>query len=167
MALANTEAKKVKFFGREMGDRVFLHPSSFNFVTPSFPSPFMVYLHKMKTDKTYLMDSAMYFFSFSLFFFFLFLFFSSFFFVSSLIVFSFFPRVSPLLLFFSSGNVHVLHENSTVVVDDWICMSSYGRVGVLLNELRFSFPPSFLFFFLPASYISVTGKSLAGLWEKN
>ena len=60
VALANTEAKKVKFFGPEMGDRVFLHPSSFNFTTPSFPSPFMVYLHKMKTDKTYLMDSAMY-----------------------------------------------------------------------------------------------------------
>ena len=139
--LANTEAKKVRFFDREVR-RVFLHPSSFNFVTPSFPSPFLVFLRKMQTDKTYLMDSAMFFFFLPHAFFYLFL---------TLFFLSF--RVSPLLLFFSSGNVHVLHENSTVIVDDWICMTSSGRVGVLLNELRsfvlFISLPFLPFLFLP------------------
>ena len=44
--------------------------------------------------------------------------------------------VSPLALFFSAGSVVILHEQSKVVLDEWICFNASPRVGVLLNELK-------------------------------
>lgn len=58
MALPNTEAKKVRVF-TEANERVFVHPASVNFAVTSFPSPFLLFLHKFQTNKTYILDSGM------------------------------------------------------------------------------------------------------------
>jgi ATP-dependent RNA helicase DHX57 len=53
------EAKEFRFYLREENRRVFLHPSSVNFRQNRFPSPFLVYLQMMETQKLYVYDTTM------------------------------------------------------------------------------------------------------------
>lgn len=52
------DPSKLKFY-TELDGRVFLHPSSINFKTRSYASPWLVYLEKRQTSKTFLFDSSM------------------------------------------------------------------------------------------------------------
>eukprot|EP00037_Helgoeca_nana_P016072 m.150760 g.150760 ORF g.150760 m.150760 type:complete len:1372 (+) comp23324_c0_seq4:577-4692(+) len=58
-AIANeNSAVEIKFFGKEKGDRCFLHPSSINYRENKYESPFVIFHEKVKTTKVYLRDST-------------------------------------------------------------------------------------------------------------
>eukprot|EP00455_Lapot_gusevi_P006024 TRINITY_DN12576_c0_g1_i2.p1 TRINITY_DN12576_c0_g1~~TRINITY_DN12576_c0_g1_i2.p1 ORF type:complete len:353 (+),score=89.35 TRINITY_DN12576_c0_g1_i2:57-1115(+) len=52
------DPKHIQFFTQDDG-RVFLHPSSINFSTNSYESPWIAYLTKVKTNKVYIRDCSM------------------------------------------------------------------------------------------------------------
>ena len=50
----DNDAKDFKFLTSK--ETVFLHPSSVNFTVKNFPSPYLVYQEKVKTNKVYFRD---------------------------------------------------------------------------------------------------------------
>ena len=110
-------AKELKFFIRRVDEdetqslgapykqeeRVFIHPSSFNFAVGSYYCPWLVYHTLVRTSKPFLRD------------------------VSECSAYS-------LLLF--GGDLEVLANEGTVVINKWVKLEAKARIGSLVGGLR-------------------------------
>jgi ATP-dependent RNA helicase DHX57 len=114
MAL-DPEARTIKYFTespptsdgeiQSRNDRVFLHPSSTLFDTPSFPSSshFLTYFEKISTSKVFLRNVT---------------------------------PVNAYAVMMFGGGVEVDTYGRGVVVDGWVRMKGWARIGVLVGRLR-------------------------------
>ena len=110
-------ARELKFFIRRVEEdqhqsvgapykqeeRVFMHPSSFNFAVGSYYCPWLVYHTLVRTSKPFLRD------------------------VSECSAYS-------LLLF--GGDLEVLANEGTVVINKWVKLEAKARIGSLIGGLR-------------------------------
>jgi ATP-dependent RNA helicase DHX57 len=121
------QAKEVKYFDQREG-RVFLHPSSVLFSQTAYKSRFLVFFTKVHTSKVFIRD------------------------VTEVCKIRFHTNLRHndeqqvplygLLLF--GGDVRIKHTTGGVTIgSNWITLKSVPRIGVLINQLRYSHLPPY------------------------